>query len=209
MNAKQAKSMIKAIADNISENKDWLTELDTAIGDGDHGINMAQGFGKAIEKIGMFDYELPSEVFKDAAMMLMSAVGGSSGPLFGSFFVKMAMRFRGSEKISPELFGEALSDGVNGVISLGRASVGEKTMLDALTPACEAYKSALLEKNDMVYALTKALEAAKQGVENTIPLIAKRGRISFLGDKTKGHKDPGAASSALIIEAMLKTVDFS
>ena len=205
MNAKQAKSMIKAIADSISQNKDWLTELDAAIGDGDHGVNMAQGFEKATEKISMFNYELPSEVFKDAAMMLMSAVGGSSGPLFGSFFVKMAMRFRGAEVVSPELFGEALSDGVNGVISLGRASVGEKTMLDALIPACEAYNCAVLERSNMVYALTKACEAAKQGAEDTVQLVAKRGRISFLGDKTKGQKDPGAVSSALIIEAMLKT----
>ncbi|MCL1941516.1 MAG: dihydroxyacetone kinase subunit DhaL [Synergistaceae bacterium] len=196
--------MIKAIANSISENKDWLTGLDAAIGDGDHGANLANGFDKAKEKA--VGHDLPSEVFKEVAMTLMSAVGGSSGPLFGSFFVKMAMKFRSERDVSPELFGEAFSDGVNGIISLGRASLGDKTMLDALIPACEAYKSALAEKSDMARALTKASEAAKRGAEDTIPLIAKRGRASFLGENSKGHKDPGAASSALIIEAMLKAV---
>ena len=197
--------MIKAIASSISENKDWLTELDAAIGDGDHGVNLSRGFDKAIEKFSTLKYEFPSDVFKDVAMMLMSAVGGSSGPLYGSLFVKMAMRFRGSEDISPELFGDAFSDGVNGVMSLGKASCGDKTMLDALVPACEVCKSALAEEGDIVYALKKALDAAVQGAESTIPLHAKKGRASYIGDKSIGHKDPGAASSVIIIEAMLKS----
>ena len=204
MNARQAASMINAIADSISKKKKWLTELDAAIGDGDHGTNLAKGFDKAREKL--VEYKLPSDVFKDVAMTLMSTVGGSSGPLFGSFFVKMAMRFRNSEEISPEIFADAFSDGVNGVMSLGKSSVGDKTMLDALAPACEAYKSALSEKNDMVYALGKASGAAKQGAKDTVPLIAKRGRASFFGEMSIGHKDPGAASSALMIEAMLKAM---
>ena len=206
MNANQSKSMIKAIVGIISKNKEWLTALEVAIGDGDHGINMALGFDKAGEIVSASNNELPSEIFKDMAMMLMSSIGGSSGPLYGSFFVKMAMRFRDAEEISPELFGEALSDGVNGVISLGKASLGDKTMLDVLAPACEAYKSALSEKNDIVYALAKAKDAAYKGVEDTIPLIAKRGRTSFAGQNSKGHKDPGAVSSALIIEAMLNSL---
>ena len=203
MNVKQAEKMIRSIANAISKNKEWLTKLDVAIGDGDHGINLALGFEKAKRRLG--EHGLPSEVFKDAAMALMSVGGGSSGPIFGSFFVKMAMRFRNAEEISPELFAEAFSDGVNGVATLGKAAAGDKTMLDALAPACEAYKTAVSEKSDMVYALTKALEAAKQGAEDTIPLIAKKGRAGFLGKKTKGHKDPGAASAALIIEAMLES----
>lgn len=202
MDVKQTKLMIKAIADSISKNQEWLTELDAAIGDGDHGVNLARGFNNAYRRIS--ENSLPYEIFRDVAMMLMSEVGGSSGPLFGSFFVKMAMKFRNLESVSPELFGEAFSDGVNGVISLGKASPGDKTMLDALVPACEAFKSALLKESNMVYALTEAHKAAKQGAEDTVPLIAKRGRASFLGEKTKGHKDPGAASSALMIEAMLK-----
>ena len=197
--------MIRSIAESVSKNKEWLTELDAAIGDGDHGINLSRGFEKAIEKFNTIKYEFPADVFKDVAMMLMSAVGGSSGPLYGSFFVKMAMKFRGSEDISPELFGEALSDGVNGVMSLGKASCGDKTMLDALVPACEICKSALAEEGDIVYALKKALDAATIGAESTIPLIAKKGRASFIGDKSTGHKDPGAASSVIIIEAMLKS----
>ena len=205
MNAKQAELMIKAIAKSVSKNKNWLTKLDAVIGDGDHGINLSRGFDKSIEKFSILKYEFPAEVFKDVAMMLMSEVGGSSGPLYGSFFVKMAMRFRGCESISPELFGEALSDGVNGVISLGKASIGDKTMLDTLVPACDACKSALAEEGDIVYALTKAFDAAIIGAEGTIPLIAKKGRASFLGDKSIGHKDPGAASSVIIIEAMLKS----
>jgi len=196
--------MIRAIAENISKNGEWLTELDVAIGDGDHGTNLTRGFNKAIEKFSTYKYELPSEIFKDVAMMLMSVVGGSSGPLYGSFFVKMAMRFRGFEDVSPELLGDALSDGVNGVISLGKASCGDKTMLDALIPACESYKSALAEGGDVIYAFAKAYEAACQGAESTIPLQAKKGRASFFGDRSIGHKDPGAASSVLIIEAMYK-----
>ena len=197
--------MIRSIAESVSKNKEWLTELDMAIGDGDHGINFARGFNKAIEKFSTIKYEFPAEVFKDVAMMLMSVVGGSSGPLYGSFFVKMAMRFRGSEDISPKMFGEALSDGVYGVMSLGKASCGDKTMLDALMPACEICKSILAEEGDIVCALKKALDAAVIGAESTIPLIAKKGRASFIGDRSIGHKDPGAASSVIIIEAMLKS----
>jgi dihydroxyacetone kinase-like protein len=205
MNVKQAELMIRAIAESVSKNREWLTNLDVAIGDGDHGTNLARGFDKMIEKFNTLKYEFPADIFKDVAMMMMSVVGGSSGPLYGSFFVKMAMRFRGSEDISPELFGEALSDGVNGVISLGKASVGDKTMLDTLVPACEICKSTLNEEGDIVFALTKALEEATKGAERTIPLLAKKGRASFLGDKSIGHKDPGAASSVIIIEAMLKS----
>ena len=197
--------MIRAITESISKNKEWLTDLDAAIGDGDHGVNLSRGFEKAIEKFSTYKYEFPSDVFKDVAMTLMSTVGGSSGPLYGSFFVKMAMRFRGSENISHELFVEAICDGVNGVISLGKASCGDKTMLDALIPACEACKSALTEEDDIVYALSKALEAATKGAEDTIPLLAKKGRASFEGVNSVGHKDPGAASSVIIIEAMLKS----
>jgi len=206
MNAKQAILMVKVIAENISKNKEWLTDLDTVIGDGDHGNNLAQGFDRAAEKISALKNELPTEIFREVAMTLMSAVGGSSGPLYGSFFVKMAMRFRGTEEISPELFGKALSDGVKGVMALGKASVGDKTMLDTLVPACEQYNSALAEENDITYALSKAFEAAKQGAESTISLLAKKGRASFYGEKSVGHKDPGAASSAIIIEAMLMSI---
>jgi dihydroxyacetone kinase-like protein len=205
MNAKQAEFMIKAIAKSVSKNKNWLTKLDAAIGDGDHGINLSRGFDKSIKKFSMLKYDFPAEVFKDVAMMPMSAVGGSAGPLYGSFFVKMALRFRGCESISPELFTEALSDGVNGVISLGKASVGDKTMLDTLVPASNACKLAFAEEGDIIFALNKALEAAVIGAEETIPLIAKKGRASFIGDKSIGHKDPGAASSVIIIEAMLKS----
>jgi dihydroxyacetone kinase-like protein len=205
MNAKQAEFMIRAIAESASKNKEWLTGLEAAVGDGDHGTNLARGFDKAIEKFNALKYECPAEIFKDVAMTLMSAVGGSSGPLYGSFFVKMAMRFRGSEDVSPELIGEALCDGVTGVMSLGKASCGDKTMLDALIPACEVCRSALTTEGDIVSAFKEALLAAIRGAESTIPLIARKGRASFIGDRSIGHKDPGAASSAIIIEAMFKS----
>lgn len=204
MNAKQAEAMIKFMAAGIGEHKDTLTALDAEIGDADHGINMARGFDRVTDKMSIARYELPAEVFKDVAMMLMSAVGGSAGPLYGSFFVKMAMRFRGEESISPELFGLALSDGVNGVMSLGKGVRGDKTMLDALIPACDAYNKAVDDGDNIENALKKAFEAAKEGAEATIPLVARKGRASYLGERSAGHKDPGAASSVIIIESMLK-----
>lgn len=204
MNAKQAEAIIREMARLIEEHKDELTELDAAIGDADHGTNMARGFSKSLEKMSVGRYELPTEVFKDVAMMLMSAVGGSAGPLFGNFFVKMAMRFRGSPEISPEEFGLAFADGVAGVVALGKSALGEKTMLDALIPACEAYNGAIKSGADFEGSLKKALEAAKVGAEATIPLVARKGRASYLGERSAGHKDPGAASSVLIVEAMQK-----
>lgn len=204
MNAKQAEAIIKIMAADIEAHKDELTELDAAIGDADHGVNMARGFGRALEKMGIARYELPTEVFKDVAMMLMSAVGGSAGPLYGNFFVKMAMRFRGEANISPELFGSAFSDGVSGVMALGKGARGDKTMLDALIPACEAYNAAVKSGGDIKSGLEAALQAARDGAEATIPMIAHKGRASYLGERSIGHKDPGAASSVIIVEAMLK-----
>lgn len=204
MNVKVAENIIKIMAASIEEHKDTLTELDSAIGDADHGINMSRGFTRVIEKMGIARYELPAEIFKDVAMMLMSVVGGSAGPLYGNFFVKMAMRFRGEAEISPALFGEAFKDGVNGVMALGKGVVGDKTMLDALCPACDAYNAAVTAGSDFTGALEKALAAAKNGAEGTIPMIARKGRASYLGERSIGHKDPGAASAVLLVESMLK-----
>lgn len=200
-------------AERIRAEADTLTRLDQAIGDGDHGINLDRGFSAVVAAAGPHpsagdDIEAASERLRLAGRTLISTVGGASGPLYGTALLRAATAIRSDHPgIAPgELLVRALEAAVEGVAALGRATTGEKTMLDALTPAAEAARTALTSGQDISGIVRAAAEAAEAGAERTIPMVATKGRASYLGERSIGHKDPGAASSALIVRALADTV---
>jgi dihydroxyacetone kinase-like protein len=195
---------IKMYTDVIAENKEYLTRLDSAIGDADHGINMDRGFQSVLGKLaGVADKDIGS-IFKAVGMALVSTVGGASGPLYGTFFLQLGTTTSGELELTPEDWGAALEAGVNGVQMRGKASLGDKTMLDSLIPGLEAFKRAMVDGIGLQQALRRSADAARQGMESTIPLVARRGRASYLGERSAGHQDPGATSSYLLLETLAK-----
>ena len=191
---------LRRCAEVFQEHKDELTELDAAIGDGDHGANMARGFTAVPPKLdGLAGKEIDG-IFRITAMTLISQVGGASGPLYGTFFLQAAAPAKGKLELTlPELC-TCLDAGLAGIVKLGKAAVGDKTMVDALTPAL----AALHPKNgdSLNAALDRAVAAGREAAEGTIPLEAHKGRASYLGERSIGHKDPGAASSVLLLAAL-------
>lgn len=199
---KEVIEVINAIANKIEENKMYLTELDASIGDGDHGLNMSKGFAsvkEALSKDGIKDVE---DVFKKTGMALVSHVGGASGPLYGTAFMKAAVVINGKENINIEDFINILKAAIDGVELRGKAKSGEKTMLDALIPAYEAGLKAKEEGKEYKEVLKEVDKAAKGGTDHTEKIIATKGRASYLGERSIGHKDPGAASASIIISAV-------
>ncbi len=192
-----------AIGETLAAHKDHLTELDSAIGDADHGINMSRGFGKVREKLASGTYGDLGAVFKDVGMTLMSSVGGASGPLYGTLFMRMSMKLAGRQEADVSSLAEALEEGLRGIVALGKAQLQDKTMVDALTPAVEAMKKASDDGADLCGALESAVAAAQSGMEATIPLVARKGRASYLGERSAGHQDPGATSTFLILSTLL------
>ena len=176
----------------IEEKKEYLTDLDSAIGDADHGINMNRGFKKVMEKFQGKEYSDLNEIFRDVAMTLMSAVGGSAGPLYGTFFMKTGQALAGKKEATAEEFADALQEGLDATMKLGKSVLGDKTMVDAISPAIEALRS---KPGDERAAWIAAADAAEDGMKATIPMLAKRGRSSYLGERSIGHQDPGATSS--------------
>ena len=202
MNVNDTIALIKLIARDIEENKEYLTELDTAIGDADHGINLSRGFGAVLHKLdeSSFSASAPGDVLKATAMTLISTVGGASGPLYGTLFLKMSGELKADE-ITMSDFCRALETGIEGVKARGKAAKGEKTMLDALMPALESLKESAAAGLSSADAFNKAAEKAKEGCEYTKTIIATKGRASYLGERSLGHIDPGCMSSYLIIKA--------
>ncbi|MCA9932373.1 MAG: dihydroxyacetone kinase ADP-binding subunit DhaL [Ardenticatenaceae bacterium] len=190
----------------LAENKEYLTQLDSAIGDADHGINMDRGFKKVMEKLPTVEDKDIGNVLKTIGMTLISSVGGASGPLYGTFFMRSGMVVTSKEELSGDDLLQLLQAGVDGVVQRGRAQLGDKTMFDALSPAMDALRSGLENQDDVVTALETAVAAAEQGMKDTIPLQAKKGRASYLGERSIGHQDPGATSSYLILKALLDSV---
>lgn len=186
----------------LKANKDLLGELDSAIGDGDHGINMARGFGKVSSQLPAMRDKNIGRICKVVGMALISSVGGASGPLYGTMFMRAGLAAGEKRELSPEELGAMLKLGVDGVIERGRARLGDKTMVDALAPAAQAFRDALSDKMQIGEAMASAVQAAEEGVEATIPLKAKKGRASYLGERSIGHQDPGATSSYLILKAL-------
>jgi dihydroxyacetone kinase-like protein len=191
---------IKACASVLGENRDYLTQLDAAIGDADHGANMDRGFKAVIGKVPeMADKDIGT-VFKTVGMTLLSTVGGAGGPLYGTFFIQAGMKTAGKMELTLEDWTTAMEAALAGIIMRGKAELGDKTMVDALTPALDALKQAMLENLPMHQALLNSAEAARAGMEGTIPLVARKGRASYLGERSAGHQDPGATSSYLILK---------
>lgn len=194
------------LAQVLVENKDYLTELDSAIGDADHGINMKRGFDRVIDKLpSVADKDIGS-ILKTIGMTLISSVGGASGPLYGTFFMRSGMAAAAKEELSGEDLVTLLQAGVDGIVQRGRAQIGDKTMIDTWMPALSAMKEALASEADIIAALEAAVAAAEQGMKDTIPLQAKKGRASYLGERSIGHQDPGATSSYLMLKTLLDTL---
>jgi phosphoenolpyruvate---glycerone phosphotransferase subunit DhaL len=178
-------------AEQMAEHRQELVRLDTAIGDGDHGTNMNRGMQKALEKLQASPPADPGAVLKTVAMALVSSVGGAAGPLYGTLLLQMGTAMAGQEQIDLAGFTAAWRKGMEGVQSRGKAQPGDKTMLDALGPAIEALESA----PDLDSGLSAAVTAAQAGMNATTPLVARKGRASYLGERSKDHQDPGATST--------------
>ena len=197
---------LERFAGLVAENKDYLTRLDAAIGDADHGANMDRGFQAVLAKKSELEGKDITTALKTVAMTLLSTVGGASGPLYGTFFLQAATAAGGKSEISPEEFGALLEKALAGILQRGKAAVGEKTMVDALQPAVETYQTALKSGKPFSEALLAASNAAEKGMESTVPLLAKKGRASYLGERSIGHQDPGATSVNLLFRAARETL---
>ena len=185
----------------VTEQRGYLTELDSAIGDADHGANMDRGMSAVMDKLGATGAGTVDELFKIVGMTLVTSVGGASGPLYGTFFLRMAPALGSSDSVDAADFAKALRAGVEGVVQRGRAEAGDKTMFDALAPTLEALDSALASGTGLTAALADATVAAEKGRDATESMVARKGRASYLGQRSVGHLDPGAASSAMLIAA--------
>jgi dihydroxyacetone kinase-like protein len=195
---------MKRFAADVAENRQYLTKLDGAIGDGDHGTNMDRGMKKALERLEATDGDDIGASLKAVGMALVSSVGGAAGPLYGTLFLQMGQAAAGRSELDLAGFTDALDAGVQGVIKRGKAEPGDKTMLDALGPALEALRAA--DGDDVAVALQQAADAARAGMEATVPLVARKGRASYLGERSAGHQDPGATSSHLLLKTAAEAV---
>lgn len=189
---------IRDFAAAVRERKDELTQLDQAIGDGDHGINMDRGMTAVVAALDVAEPDEVSALARSVAMTLISKVGGASGPLYGTLFLQFGSA-AGPEPLTPLGWAGCLEAGLAGVRARGKAEPGDKTMVDALIPATEALRAALDEGATFAEALARAADAAEEGARATIPLVARKGRASYLGERSAGHQDPGATSSALLV----------
>ena len=190
----------------IHEQRDYLTELDSAIGDADHGANLDRGFAAVIATLPADAPPDAGVLLKSAGLRLISTVGGASGPLYGTAFRRAGKTLEGFERIGPDDLRLALRGFLDGVVSMGKAEAGDKTMVDALQPAVAALDAALSAGEPLPVAVRAAAEAAQVGAEATIPLVARRGRASYLGERSAGHQDPGATSAALLLRALADVV---
>ena len=191
----------------LKDNKEYLTQLDSAIGDADHGINMDRGFRKVMEKLPSVADKDIGNILKTTGMTLISSVGGAAGPLYGTFYMRSGMAVAAKEELDNGDVVEMLQAGVEGIVQRGRAQLEDKTMFDAWSPALDALNSALANGDDLLAAMRSAVAAAEQGMKDTIPLLAKKGRASYLGERSIGHQDPGATSSYLILNALLDALE--
>jgi phosphoenolpyruvate---glycerone phosphotransferase subunit DhaL len=187
----------------VRDQCDYLTQLDSAIGDGDHGLNMKRGFDAVTKALAGQDASLPpGQLLIVAGKTLVSTVGGASGPLWGTALRRAGRALGGRTELGAEDLVVALDAALDGVVELGAASVGDKTMVDALAPATEAMRHAVEGERPLPLAVTSAAEAAEEGMRATIAMQARKGRASYLGERSVGHQDPGATSTALILRAL-------
>ena len=188
----------------VIANQAYLTELDSAIGDADHGSNMARGMNAVAEKVATPDSV--DTLFKTVGMTLVSSVGGASGPLYGTFFLRIGVTAGPVTTLDGGALSAALRAGLAGVIARGKAEPGDKTMVDAMTPALDALDAALASGADLADATAAAFTAAQAGRDDTEDLVARKGRASYLGERSAGHLDPGATSTAFLFQALAEAL---
>ena len=199
--------VIEQMAAAMEQNRKYLTKLDSEIGDGDHGNNMRRGFAAALERLKDTQPNSPADVLKAVSMALIGKVGGAAGPLYGTAFLRASAALSGDE-VSPRDAAAALEAALGGIKQRGKAEVGDKTILDALTPAVEAAKEVAGSPDATVAAVFRAAaEAAEAGAESTVPLTARKGRASYLGARAEGHRDPGATSTHLLLDAAARALE--
>jgi dihydroxyacetone kinase-like protein len=195
------RGFVDLFTDRLHDARDELTQLDSAIGDADHGINMDRGFIAARARVAELDADADlGAVAKAVGMTLISTVGGASGPLYGTFFLRLATTFGDRAEADVELLGSALRAGLEGLVQRGKAELDDKTMVDAVAPAVDAYEAAAAGGFDA--ALQAAAAAAAAGRDRVTPLVARKGRASYLGERSVNHQDPGATSSTIMLEAL-------
>jgi dihydroxyacetone kinase-like protein len=196
---------LERTADVLRDNRTYLTELDSAIGDADHGINMDRGFSAVRGKFPtMATMDIPTRL-KTVGSTLVSTVGGASGPLYGTAYLRAAGAVAGKEELTPADIVAMLEAFLGGIVARGKAQPGEKTMVDALTPALDAAKQSLSDGATLEQLTDRAATAAEEGAKATIPLLATKGRASYLGERSIGHQDPGATSSSLILRCLAES----
>lgn len=193
---------LRRFAELVTANKDHLTELDSAIGDADHGVNMARGMEAVVSQ--MDQANTVDALLKKAGLTLVSNVGGTSGPLYGTFLMKMGMTTGTFTQVPAEAFGEALQAGLDGLVARGKTELGDKTMVDALAPAIEAFRASV--GDGLASASRAAQAAAREGRDATVPMVARKGRASYLGERSAGHLDPGAASASYLMDALAEVL---
>ena len=194
---------LQAFTSQIAQNKDYLTELDAAIGDADHGINMDRGFQKVITQLPSVNNKDIGSILKTVSMTLISSIGGASGPLYGTLFLRASTAVAGKEELTEADMQKLLQAGLEGVLQRGKAQLGDKTMVDVLSPAAIAFEEAVGGGKNMSEAMQQMVAVAEQAMKDTIPMIAKKGRASYLGDRSIGHQDPGATSCYLMLKSLL------
>jgi phosphoenolpyruvate---glycerone phosphotransferase subunit DhaL len=202
----QLEDWIRAFAALVAEHKGYLTELDSAIGDADHGINMDRGMRAVLDKLDSTHPATADELFKLVGLTLVSSVGGASGPLYGTFFLRLGAASGTATGLSPDDLAKALRAGLDGLAARGKPELGDKTMFDALHPALDALEAALAGGTATGEAFDAAAAACRAGRDATIPMVARKGRASYLGERSAGHQDPGATSAALLLDAAATTL---
>lgn len=202
MKSDRIPEVLTAMSRKISGKKDFLTDLDNAIGDGDHGINMARGFAAVESRLPEFEGKDIGYILKTTGMTLVSVVAGSAGPLYGTAFMKAGMVMNGKNEMTADDFIECLNAAIDGVMMRGKAVQGEKTMLDAMIPARDAIVSAVKDGRNFPEAVKAGVEAAREGVEYTKTIIATKGRAAYVGERSLGHQDPGATSFTYLLETI-------
>jgi dihydroxyacetone kinase-like protein len=193
---------LNLFAQSVETHKDYLTKLDSAIGDADHGANMHRGMQAVLAKLPTVAESDIGTILKTVGMTLVSTVGGASGPLYGTFFIQMASGASNKMELTLEDYIAALQAGINGILMRGKAQPKDKTMIDALQPALDALKQAAADSASLAQALQQSADAAAAGRDATIPLMARKGRASYLGERSIGHQDPGATSSHLLLQSL-------
>jgi dihydroxyacetone kinase-like protein len=198
---------IEIVAARVKERRDELTRLDSAIGDADHGVNLDRGFTTVLTKLPTVADKDIGAILKTVGTTLVSTVGGASGPLYGTAFLRAGMAAADRFELSPNDVAVALEAALEGIQARGKSTRGEKTMIDAIGPGVDALKAALAAGDDFVTAMRKSVAACEAGMKATIPMLATKGRASYLGERSIGHQDPGATSAHLMALAMLEVVE--